>query len=158
MKEAGGGRAIFFPDARNENFGFTSDVGFLINRFVVQGRANVSEAAGSSRVLTFNNKPPQAPPLFTNKKGSSSINLKILQAIMKKGTGNRPEFKPVHQEFVEVTESTANVRYLTHIIKEKWGSEYILVTADGIRIEDSSGTQGKITIMAMTAIASYRKF
>ena len=157
MKEAGGGRAIFFPDARNENFGFTSDVGFLINRFVVQGRANVSEAAGSSRVLTFNNKPPQAPPLFTNKKGSF-YKSKDFAGNHEKRDWESSEFKPVHQEFVEVTESTANVRYLTHVIKEKWGSEYILVTADGIRIEDSSGTQGKITIMAMTAIASYRKF
>ena len=146
LKEAGGGRTTFFPDARNESFDFTSDVGFLVTRFIVQGnshRASISEA-GSSRVLsTINAKPPQAPPLFT-KKGSSnaSINLKILQAVIKKGTGTRPEFKPTHQEFVEITECTANVRYLTHVIKEKWGPEFILVTADGIVIEDSSGTQG----------------
>ena len=63
--------------------------------------------------------------------------------MIKKG-GGCPEFQSVSQMFVDVTESTANVMYLTHIIEEKWGSDYLLVTSDGIKVEDSSGTQGKL--------------
>ena len=153
LKEAGG-RESFFPDNRNSRFVFTGDVGLFITTLMVEGSpsgSNVSRdgesSAGFSRVFsTVGSKPLQASPLFTSRKASSSsaVNVKIVQAIMKKGIGSRPEFKPLHVEFVKVTEETANVLYLSHVVKGKWGSEYVLVTADGMELEDSSGTQGEL--------------
>jgi hypothetical protein len=61
---------------------------------------------------------------------------------MKRNHGNRLEFKPLHVTFVEVTEATANVVYLSHVVKERWGPHFRLVTSDGMVLEDSSGTQG----------------
>ena len=54
----------------------------------------------------------------------------------------KPEFTLQTQPFVDVTESTANVIYITSAIQSKWGSQYVLVTSDGLQIEDGSGTQG----------------
>ncbi|MDA8009024.1 MAG: hypothetical protein MPK75_04815 [Alphaproteobacteria bacterium] len=55
----------------------------------------------------------------------------------------KPTFSTLGQTFVEVTEATANVTFIKHAIQQKWGSEYTLVTADGLELEDCSGTQGK---------------
>ena len=57
---------------------------------------------------------------------------------MKKGAGAKPDLKTHHQEFVPVTKKTANISYLTHVTREKWGND---VTADGL---DSLSTKGKL--------------
>ena len=51
------------------------------------------------------------------------------------------EFMAQNQTFVDVTEATANLHYVSSAIQRKWGPEYVLVTSDGL---DSSGTQGRI--------------
>ena len=61
---------------------------------------------------------------------------------MKTSIGGKAEFTPQTQTFVDVTESTANVIYITTAVQRKWGSQYVLVTSDGLQIEDGSGTQG----------------
>ena len=60
-------------------------------------------------------------------------------------TGGKPEVTRLSQAFIDITESTANVPFITSaMIQAKWGgSEYVLVTADGLQIKESSGTQGK---------------
>ena len=122
-------------------FDFNVDVGVVITRLVVECRLNDGSRASSSRILSL--RSPSTPPIFTKKgSGSSIANVKITQAIMKKGANNRPEFKRLHQTFVEVMDSTANI-YLSNAVREKWGSEYMLVTADGLTIDESSGTRGE---------------
>jgi hypothetical protein len=49
---------------------------------------------------------------------------------MKTGGGGKAEFMPQTQTFVDVTESTANVIYITTAVQRKWGSQYVLVTSD----------------------------
>ena len=44
--------------------------------------------------------------------------------------------------FTTVVESTALISYLSSMIQEKWGEGYLLVTSDGLRLEDSDGTRG----------------
>ena len=148
LREAGPGRvgASFFPDSRNERFDFSADVGFFITRLTVEGVSTSSSRpsdGSSSRVLTAATTRASSTailPAGNSKKGR--INVKVVQATMKRSSSGRLEFMPISQTFIDVTESTANVNYLSHAIKMKWGDEYELVTSDGIRIEDSSGTHG----------------
>ena len=94
---------------------------------------------------------PKTPIPVGSKKGSS-INVKIIQGTIKnKGSSvsSRPDIKHISQTFVDINESTANVMYLSHVIKQLWGSHYVLITADGMRIEDSSGTNGESAVKNM---------
>lgn len=139
----GAGRQAFFPDPRNQRFNFTSDVGYFVNHFVVEGNSpraptptTRAVVAGSSRMTS------RGPGTVIPVGRKSSVNVKIVQASMKKSVSGCPDFKPLGQMFIDINEATANVNYLSHAVKEKWGNEYVLVTSDAIKIEDSSGTQG----------------
>ena len=44
--------------------------------------------------------------------------------------------------FTSISESTATVPYLSTVIQDKWGEGYVLVTSDGLKVEDSDGTRG----------------
>ena len=52
------------------------------------------------------------------------------------------EFKEISQIFVELEEATANVNYILGVVKRKWGPNYIIVTSDGLPIEEGSATKG----------------
>ena len=94
-------------------------------------------------------------PIFTSassKKGSgSSLNLKIIQATVPKTTLAAADGKPdaeltflkTGQMFTQITDATATVPHLLYIIRDKWGPGYVLVTKDGLKIEDSDGTRGQ---------------
>lgn len=71
-----------------------------------------------------------------------TINVKVIQASMKRLSSGKCTFTHLSQTFVDVTESTANVNYIKNVVQKRWGYNYVLVTADGLEIEDSSGTQG----------------
>ena len=45
--------------------------------------------------------------------------------------------------FVEVNESIANVNYILLVVQNKWGKDFVLVTQDGLTIDNESGTQGE---------------
>lgn len=71
-----------------------------------------------------------------------SITVKVVQATFKRLSNGKPDFTPENQTFVELTDSTANVHYVTSAVQHTWGAEYVMVTADGLKIDDSAGTQG----------------
>ena len=80
----------------------------------------------------------------TSRKSSiGGFSLKVIQArithISNKG---RPNFKMEGQTFIELCEKTANVGYVLTQVQREFGSEYAVVTADGLEVKDSSGTQG----------------
>ena len=52
-------------------------------------------------------------------------------------------FESRGQLFTSINEATATVPYLSTFIHDKWGMGYVLVTHDGLRLEDSDGTRGK---------------
>ena len=81
-------------------------------------------------------------PVFGTKKPASA-NVKVVRAHLSRSSNGKPKFAKLGQAFVDVTDVTANVYYITRVI-QKWGEEYVLVTADGLRIDDSLGTQGII--------------
>ncbi len=69
--------------------------------------------------------------------------VKIVQASFKRLPNGKPEFSQIGQVFINISETTANTHYLSSVIEKKWGADNVLVTSDGLRIEDSSGTPGK---------------
>ena len=54
------------------------------------------------------------------------------------------DFQPIHQTFIELLDSTANVEHILAIIRRRWGSDYMLVTQDGLPLEDAPATQGDL--------------
>lgn len=157
LKEAGPGRSAFFPDTANEKFDFTADVGLFITRFIVEGtqsrlRPAVSASMAcpsTSRISSLSNIQP--PPVYKSNRASSGgpfANVKITYSIIKK-SGSRPDFKKLHQAFIKVNDDTANVHYLTYMIRQKWNCDLVLVTPEGMPIEDGSGTQGNLHAVSM---------
>ena len=46
-----------------------------------------------------------------------------------------------------MVESTANVEYILTLVQRRWGEDYIIVTNDGLQLEDSPATQGTVSII-----------
>lgn len=74
-------------------------------------------------------------------KRAPSFNLKVIKAKMFK-SGKKIDFQPIHQTFIELVDSTANVEHILAIIRRRWGPDYMLVTQDGLPLEDAPATQG----------------
>ena len=74
-----------------------------------------------------------------------SVNVKVVQARMKKSQSGKAEFTCLNQMFVNVTESTASICcHISNVIQERWGYDHTLVTSDGLKVDDSAGTQGML--------------
>ncbi len=61
----------------------------------------------------------------------------------------KPSFNKLGQTFIDLTEATANIHYVTSVVQQKIGSDHVVATGDGLKIEDSSGedssgTQGEL--------------
>lgn len=52
------------------------------------------------------------------------------------------EFTQEAQMHLDITESTANIKHVIREVHHRWGEEYVLVTVDGLELEDCEGTQG----------------
>lgn len=78
---------------------------------------------------------------------ANTINVKVIQAAMKRQPNGKFEFTSTGQAFIDVTDSTANVHYITNVVQKRWGADFQLVTADGLQLEDSSGTQGNVSLI-----------
>ena len=150
-----GGRLAFFPDANNRTFMFTMDVGVSIKTLYVEGAhcgagldtvlsATPSGQGPSTSSSTPNQHRGVQRPIFSNpSKKFNSLNLKILQAKIVQSATGKPEFERVGQMFAQLYESTATVPYILSVVADKWGPGYVLVTNDGLKIEDSDGTRGQ---------------
>jgi hypothetical protein len=160
LHQPGGGRQVaFFPDVRNERFDFCSDVGFLITRLQVEGSSfsesspstsgNNPSTSGSSTSRVFSTLGSATSSIIPVGKKNSNPTLKIFKGTIVKKSNGHLAVERIGQTFVTITDSTANVPYLTHHVKEKWGQNYVLVSNDAIRIEDSSGTQGGLIRMCI---------
>ena len=66
------------------------------------------------------------------------MKVKVVQATVKKLPSGRMEFKSENQTYVTVTEGTANLDYVSQAVQRKWGSHYVLVTSDGLKLDDSA--------------------
>lgn len=153
------GQKAFFPNSANTSFAFSPDVGDTIKSLVVEGMGTRSVRSQSPLVMNSSSSTPanrsarassssiasDCTPFFRSLK-QPSANVKVFQAKVSKTSTGKLMFDKVGQAFIDVTESTANVLYITSVVQRKWGKGYKLVTGDGLTIDDSSGTQGIIYI------------
>ena len=144
-EEAPGNRA-FFPTPDSSRFKFSADVGVTINRLTVEG-CPYSDVETSAPGPSSVNTPREvgSRPMSSVTRRVQTVNVKIVKAMMKIG---KPEFTPLTQTFVDVTETRANnINYILSAVQRKWGAQYIIVTSDGLKIEDGSGTQGMLKMI-----------
>ena len=72
-----------------------------------------------------------------------SYTIKVVQANMSKG--RKVIFETLDQRHIHLTESTANVDSVMSTIQQAWGLDHIVVTSDGLRIDNSPATRGILT-------------
>lgn len=96
--------------------------------------ASLTTAPGPSSSIGV---PRASRPLSSASRRVQTVNVKIVKATMKPGVNGRPEFTPLTQTFVDVTESTANTTYILNAVQRKWGAQYVIVTSDGLPIRNT---------------------
>ncbi len=69
--------------------------------------------------------------------------LKVVQAKIVTFDDSKPNFERIGQTFVNIAESTANLNHVLTAVREEFGEEYVVTTADGLEVKDSPGTQGE---------------
>ena len=74
--------------------------------------------------------------------GGKSVSVKIVQSRLSFTESGKPTFEKIGQMFVDVGEGTATVPYIQSTMRAEFGSNYTLVTNDGLELHDSAGTQG----------------
>ena len=142
------GPKVFLPDAANNSFRFSSQVGTTIISLLVMGQPSLK-----TPLRRPSPKRPQRSlsPMRPSKKfhqlpgPSGTYSLKVVRAEAVTLPNGRYSLKPgTVQTYVLLAEDTANVDYINSEIQRTWGAEYIIVSGDGIPIESSSGTQGML--------------
>ena len=91
---------------------------------------------------TSNRFMPRVTPTSSQYRKEGRCNVKIVQAEMSVDEFRKPAFNKLGQVFIDLSETTANINYVSSVVQQKFGIDYIVVTADGLKVDDSSGTQG----------------
>lgn len=141
----------FFPDDDGTFRGLS-----CLRTLEVQGPSVASPELGSSSngvtvSATSTSSGPHVTPrpqfksvISSRGKNYPVFRLKVVKAIMEGGGGGKckPSFQTIQQTYIELQESTANVHYVRDEVSRTWGSLYVLVTSDGLQLEDSPATRG----------------
>ncbi len=80
--------------------------------------------------------------LSSQDSAGSSANVKVVLAAISRSSGGKLNFTKQKQTYIPVKEATATVPYITSVVRETWGPHNVLVTADGLKLQDGPGTQG----------------
>ena len=125
---------------------FGNDVRNLFFQYNVEGTQSQTQSSSgsSSSRLAFTQPSGRNLLIAHSSKRSSkaSVSIKVVQAKLKRTRSGKPEFTTLNVVYIDVTDSTANVNYVRNAVQNKWGSDHLIVSAEGLPIEDSSGTQG----------------
>ena len=118
LREESGSRT-FFPDAQNSHFVLSDDVGILITELVAMGSPAVGTMSfGQSAVRvpsisSLPNEPSTSGLQMQSLRKNQTSSVKIIQASMKRLANGKADFIPHNQTFVDISEATANVNYVT---------------------------------------------
>ena len=111
----------------------------LLSSATVLSSTPVSSHGGSSSryvpgVGTSKSVGGQSPHVASGsvnfRRSQSRYNVKIVKAKLQRDENQKPVFRILEQEFIGVTESSANVPYIKNVIQQKFGSNFIVVTSD----------------------------
>ena len=109
------------------------------------GSFETGSSSAHSPVVASSIFPPNRPVFKPSKPMECTV--KITKASLKQASSGKPEFRFQAQIFIEAREDTANVTYLNSMVQSKWGPEYMIVTADGLPIQDSAATKGTCVLI-----------
>lgn len=147
---------VYLPQPQTGSFDLSSSgryATFLVigsEQALASSSSNLPSTPPSSRSVTVSSSPsPYHAPMFRSviapKRGVlNKFTLKIVKANMIRNAKGKVEFDitMASQTHIELTEETANLRYILETVHKRWGEEYKLVTNDGVELEDSPGIQG----------------
>uniref|UniRef100_A0A1X7UYK0 RING-type domain-containing protein n=1 Tax=Amphimedon queenslandica TaxID=400682 RepID=A0A1X7UYK0_AMPQE len=141
------GRKVYFPDMGTSEFDFSNDLedrDYLVVRSQKAQSRETNLSVDIPGPSSSNSVPAVTPsrPIITAKKTNDCATVKIIQASMKRLSTGKAEFAHQAQTFIDIRDDTANVTYPTSMVHRKWGNDYVIVTTDGLPIEDCSGTKG----------------
>ena len=119
----------------------------LLQSTSIPRRANLFQHSSlySAASSTVSSTPSGSSPATTilclvvaPRKGSTFY-IKIIKAKEKKSGNHKKknELLPISQVYVELTESTANLDHISSMLKRQYRHQYVIVTSDGVRLEDS---------------------
>ena len=156
--------SVYFPD-QDGQFNLQDDNITPYSTLVVEGptasglntRMGFSSAvrAGGQSALPQHQSPvtsplPSAghgPPMFRSviapRKAPVTL-IKIMKAKMSAAKkGGKPDFQCTGQMYIELTDATANVGQVCEAVRRQWGTEYTVVSIEGLEIDDTVATQGQ---------------
>ena len=58
-----------------------------------------------------------------------------------KGSKGKGLFEGIKTVFFELKAEQVKLSYISDLVKQKWGDEFVIVTSDGTEFEDSAVTQ-----------------
>ncbi len=147
LREEFGSRA-YFPNTSNTEFVIDAESApfSLIVEGSSQPVASTSASHGVPVAVPHASSSTSALPPFrpTFPRKTHTATVKITRASLTYNASGKSEFARLDQAFFDISEDNANVPYLTNAVHQKWGDEYKIVTNDGLPIEDSSGTTGRL--------------
>ena len=161
LREEFTGGMAFFPDASNTSFDIPFDdspatllvegqdvarhstpTGEATADALASGDTVLSPQTGTLAARPGNAAGPSHAGTPAYRRPPPTCTVKVVKAKFRRLPGGKPEFTPVGQLFVDLTDSSANIDHVLAAVKRQWGHDQVVVTADGLRIEDSAGTQG----------------
>ena len=116
----------------------------------VSGQSVSSSPLPSSSAGHHGSGPPMYRSVVVPKKPSSSL-IKIMTAKMKLTAkkGGKPEFQCTGEMYIELTDAKANIGHACEAVHEQWGSEYTVVSVEGLEIDDTLAMQGQYSCSIM---------
>ena len=143
---------IYLPQPQTGSFDLSNSGRFATllvigSELDAAGRSSSSlpSTPSTSRSVTVSSSPSPYAPTFrsvTAPKRGGTFTIKIVKASMIRKPKGKVEFEVTGQTHIELTEETANLRYILETIHKCWGKEFKIVTNDGVELEDSPGIQG----------------
>lgn len=137
------GRRCYFPD-QGGLFNTDHEVGETVFSLTVEGAPVYQSSQTIPCATPATNPNPESRPFYkpTGSKKETTFNIKVVKANMNKLPNGKVEFDRMEQTHISVDDRSANVNTVTNAVQAKWGSDYVVVTGDGLEVDDSSGTQG----------------
>ena len=132
------GRRCYFPD-QTGNFQFDQEVGHAVFSLVVEGAPRGSQSGSCSTGPATNTLQPFYKPIASKKE--CAFNVKVVKATMNKLANGKVEFQRLEQAHIRIDDRSANVHAVNSAVQAKWGAEFVVVTGDGLEVDDSAGTQ-----------------